>query len=183
MTGVLYRLARILRAPPLRGARRLAARDGRARRSCRTGSATTRTTTSRCRGPTASGPPTRSPRRSPTRRTGRARSSCTSASGKLTDSEVREAVERSGRRRGEGAERRVGGQPAHAAGRLGAQQGPGDRLPVGDARRSARRAVGRRRADDHRRGREPGQGGGARGGDRRPARPEGVQARPPSRAS
>ena len=59
-------------------------------------------------------------------------------SGRLTEARYSQAVERSGRRGREGAERRVGRQPAHARGRVGAQQGPDHRLPVGDAVRSAR---------------------------------------------
>ena len=58
-------------------------------------------------------------------------------SGKLTDAKNAEAVEQGRRRRRQGAERRVGRQPAHAAGRGRAEQGQDDRLPVGHALASA----------------------------------------------
>ena len=59
-------------------------------------------------------------------------------SGKLTDSKYSQRGQPGRGRRGQGAVRGLGGQPAHLAGRLGAEQGPGDGLPVGDRCRSAR---------------------------------------------
>ena len=52
--------------------------------------------------------------------------------------EVRERGQPGRRRPGQGAERRLGRQPADPAGRLGSEQGQGDRLPVGRRSRSAR---------------------------------------------
>src|SRR6185437_6361366 len=76
---------------------------------------------------------------------------------------------------GEGRARRRCREPADPAGRLGAQQGRLDGLPLRDARRQPRAALRGRSPDDHRRRRQTGEGGRARGGDRRPARAEGLQ--------
>ena len=88
--------------------------------------------------------------------------------------QVRGGRQRSRGRRREGLECRLGAQPAHAPGRLGAEQGPEDRLPVGHARRPTRRTLHRRSAEDHRCSR-PRQAGRPGGGDRRPAGSEGLQ--------
>ncbi len=64
--------------------------------------------------------------------------------------------------------------PLTPAGRQRLEQGQVDRLPVGDTGGLTGRTVRLRSANDHRRG-QPGQGGRTGGGDRRAARPEGLQ--------
>ena len=68
-------------------------------------------------------------------------------SGKLTDANNASAVNQAAANRGEGPGRRGRDQPADATGRLGAQQGPGHRLPLGDALGQPRFAVESRRAE------------------------------------
>ena len=102
--------------------------------------------------------------------------------GKLTDAKNAEAVDEAAAGVAKDAARRVRCQPAHAAGRDGAQQGQDDRLSVGHARHQPRRTLGGRSAEDHRRPPSP---------RRRPgswSRPAGSSARRsrsrrPSRAS
>ena len=99
------------------------------------------------------------------------------SNGKLTDSKYSSAVNEAATDLAKQPERRLGRQSAHARGRLGAQQGPGDRIPDRRSQGQSRLAVGGAGAGHHRRGRQTGGGRRAGGPDRRAARPEGLQDR------
>ncbi len=92
MTGVLYGLAKFLRAASLRDDRRVARGDGRARRRFAQAWAKTPTTTCRCPGPTANTPRDTLSHSFPDQANGTSPIVLHAAIGKLTESKYANAV-------------------------------------------------------------------------------------------